>query len=108
MDMQQYRERLERHFPDLVAIYVHTHRLEWRREHQPTVTPQAAFDECRHAQIATAIGHAHRKPTEWMHEMAWHLWETDGQRIRAKGKPMSDDHLKQVAVKAAKRDGAGR
>jgi hypothetical protein len=56
----------------------------------------------RFAQIATQIGHAQRKPASWMHETARTLFDADKQRQEVKGKPMSDDHLKQMAVKLAK------
>lgn len=56
----------------------------------------------RYARIATHIGHAYRKPAEWMHETAQVLYQKNLARLDSKGKEMSDDHLKQEAVRLAK------
>ena len=37
-----------------------------------------------------------------LHELVWHLHKHNQIRIKQKGKPFSDDHLKQEAVKWAK------
>lgn len=63
------------------------------------MTYQEAFQLDRYAQTATAIGHQYRKSAEWMHETAFDLHWKNAQRLQTKGKPMSDDHLKQEAVR---------
>lgn len=63
------------------------------------MTYQEAFYLDRYAQTATMIGHQHKKSAEWMQDTAFYLHFRNAERIKTKGKPMSDDHLKQEAVK---------
>ena len=63
------------------------------------MTYQEQFMADRYANIATEMGHKRRKSPEWMHEMAMKLCRLDVEREKTKGKPMSDDHLKQIAGK---------
>ena len=66
------------------------------------MTYAEAFLNNRYAQIATKIGHQYRKDPNWMQETAEKLFAMDAERRHLKGKPMSEDHLKQEAVKEAK------
>jgi hypothetical protein len=66
------------------------------------MTYQEQFMQDRYAQIACQIAHLKQKPVEWMWGTAKALVEADTKREQEKGKVMSDDHLKQMAVKMAK------
>jgi len=62
------------------------------------MTYQEQFLNNRYAQIATQIGHNRRFVASEMHALSHHLELADRERHALKGKFMSDDHLRQVAV----------
>jgi hypothetical protein len=66
-------------------------------------TYQAKLARNRFSQAALSVsidGHLLQQP--YLTDLAWHLYDMDEKRKHEKGKPMSDDHLKQEAVKWAK------
>jgi hypothetical protein len=68
---------------------------------QPTY--QSSLLRNRWANVALDIGHKYRKPATWMHETARLLCEQDSAATEQKGMALSDDHLRQIASKLAKK-----
>lgn len=67
---------------------------------------QAALARDRFAQAALSVivnGKYLRQPA--LTDLAWYLHELDLKHQKEKGKPMTDDHLKQEAVKWARKHG---
>lgn len=74
--------------------------MKMTTEH-PTLQEELIGDRFAQAALSVTIKGWHLKQPELM-DLVWHLHYVNMKRMVEKGKPMSDDHLKQEAVKWAR------